>query len=92
MADPAVFVVNAHEPYEGEIAGSDAFIPYDEIAGDPGLPAAKDAQILLYCRTGRMSQTAVRTLMAEGYSNVAHLAGGMQAWAAAGREVLQRRS
>lgn len=92
MADPDVFVVNVHEPYEGEIAGTDALIPYDRIAGDPRLPDDKDTKILLYCRTGRMSESAARALMGEGYTNVAHLAGGMQAWSAAGRDVLQRGS
>ena len=92
MADTDVFVVNVHEPYEGEIAGTDALIPYDRIADDPRLPDAKDTEILLYCRTGRMSESAARTLMGERYTNVAHLAGGMQAWSAAGHDILQRGS
>jgi rhodanese-related sulfurtransferase len=90
MTDPDAFVVNVHIPYEGELDGTDAFIPFDEIAGDARLPADEDTEILLYCRSGNMSETATRTLEAEGYTDVAHLGGGMQEWSAAGREVVQR--
>lgn len=90
MTDPDAFVVNVHIPYEGELEGTDAFIPFDEIAGDPRLPADEDTEILLYCRSGNMSETATRTLEAEGYTDVAHLGGGMVEWSADGREVLQR--
>lgn len=90
LADPEAFVVNVHQPNEGEIEGTDALIPYDQIAGDPRLPVAKSTPVVLYCLTGRMSETAARTLMAEGYTDVAHLGGGMQAWREAGREVLPR--
>lgn len=81
------FVVNAHRPYDGEIDGTDAFIPYDAIAGDGRLPADRDAEILLYCRSGRMSGVAAEALAEEGYVNVAHLEGGMDAWEAAAMPV-----
>lgn len=80
VADPGAFVVNVHVPAGESIAGTDAVIAYDEIADDGRLPPAKDTPILLYCQTGRMSQTAGRDLMADGYTNVSHLAGGLEAW------------
>lgn len=83
-------VVNVHVPYEGEIAGTDLFIPYDRIGDDPRLPSARDTEILLYCRTGRMSQEAAAALMAASYTDVVELEGGMQAWQAAGRELVFR--
>jgi len=90
VADPAVFVVNVHTPYAGEIDGTDAFIPFDEIAGDRRLPADRTAPIALYCESGRMSGIAAEVLLAAGYTDVADLDGGMQAWEAAGLPITQR--
>lgn len=80
--------VNVHIPYEGEIASTDLFIPFDEIGSRLDELPAKDAKIVLYCRSGSMSETAARTLVAAGYTDVWNLAGGMIAWRADGREVL----
>ena len=83
--------VNTHIPYEGEIAGTDAFIPYDDLEQYADqLPADKDARIVLYCRSGRMSQIAAAALVQQGYSNVYELDGGMIAWEEAGLPLLGR--
>ena len=82
--DPAVFLVDVHVPGEGRLDGTDATIPYDRIVGDPGLPPAKDTPILLYCRTGWMSESAGRELLRAGYTDVSHLEGGTGALGRAG--------
>jgi rhodanese-related sulfurtransferase len=79
------FLVNTHVPYEGEIKPTDAFIPYDQTkARIKEYPSAKDARIVLYCKSGRMSEIAARILVQEGYTRVYNLEGGMIGWEKAG--------
>lgn len=89
MQDKDAVLINVHIPYEGELEDTDAFIPYNKILDDPKLPKDKDTQILLYCRTGRMSEEAGRVLHDAGYTNLTHLEGGMKAWEASGRKLIQ---
>ncbi len=94
LASKDFTLINVHVPYDGEIAGTDTFIPYDRIGEDTArLPTDRTAAIVLYCRTGRMSAEAATTLIQLGYRNVRHLAGGMEAWRAGGYPIreLQRR-
>lgn len=84
------YLVNVHTPYEGEIAFTDFFIEYDGIvAANVLLPEDKDAEIILYCKTGNMSAQALKTLKRLGYANVRHLSGGMDNWEKAGEKILE---
>ena len=75
--------VNVHIPYEGEIENTDLFIPYDEIEKNlDKLP--KNKKIVLYCRSGRMSQEVADKLVKLGFTKVYNLTGGMHNWQSIG--------
>lgn len=81
-------MINVHIPFEGEISGTDAHIPYNEIAEHVDLlPVDKQAKIVLYCKSGGMVIPAADTLMSMGYTNLYDLEGGFEAWKAAGYEL-----
>ena len=88
MKDEQAVVINVHIPYEGELEQTDAFIPFDKVLGDARLPKDKNSEILLYCRSGRMSEEAGTALHDAGYTDIAHLEGGMKGWEAAGRKLV----
>jgi len=80
--------VNVHIPFEGNIAKTDLSIPYDQVDQNlDKLPSDKNAKIVLYCRSGRMSAIAATTLVGMGYTNIWNLSGGMAAWEQAGLSI-----
>jgi rhodanese-related sulfurtransferase len=79
-----VYLVNVHVPYQGEIPGTDAFIPYTQVAARVDELPGDATTLVLYCRSGSMSTDAARDLTAAGVTGFAELDGGFNAWRAAG--------
>ena len=78
-------LVNTHIPFEGDLPDTDLSIPYNEIEENLRLlPTDKDAKIVLYCRSDRMSREAADELSQLGYTNLYNLEGGFTAWQKAG--------
>lgn len=74
-------LIDVHIPEQERIEGTDLFIPFDKIKDSISqLPQDKDAKIVLYCRSGNMSERASEDLIKEGYTNVYNLVGGKNAF------------
>jgi len=86
MLNKEFTLVNVHIPYEGELPKTDLFIPFDRITDKENLKKLpdKNAQIVLYCRSGSMSTSAAKNLVQLGYTNIMELDGGFNAWKRAG--------
>ncbi len=82
---PGVVTINVHTPDEGSIAGTDLTIAFDRIAMSDELPDDLSTPLAVYCRSGNMSADAVDDLEILGYTDIAELDGGFNAWTAAGR-------
>lgn len=79
--------INVHVPFEGDIAGTDLSIPYDQIEQNLDKLPDKNAKIVLYCRSDRMSNIAAKILVDLGYVNIYNLDGGMVDWEGAGLSI-----
>lgn len=68
-----------------------------EFYADPSLPYHRDEfqpdkRIIVHCASGGRSALAAKTLQDMGYTNVAHLDGGIKAWQEEGRPTEPRSS
>jgi phage shock protein E len=84
----AFTVVNVHIPYEGEIEGTDYNVAYNDLDALTAILLDKDAPIILYCRSGNMSEQAAQDLAELGYTQIFDMPGGMIAWEASGHTLI----
>jgi adenylyltransferase/sulfurtransferase len=77
------FLLDVREPHEVPIASLGApLIPVGSLEARIGeIPVAKDAEIVIHCRSGARSQKAALILKNAGFTNVSNLAGGILDWA-----------
>lgn len=59
-----------------------------KVAGNPKMQA-RDLNILLYCKTSGRAALSAKSLADMGYTHVRSIAGGVDAWVAAGHEVFK---
>jgi rhodanese-related sulfurtransferase len=57
-----------------------------KLSGSPAL-AARDLKVVLYCKTSGRAALAAAVMQDMGYLDVVSIAGGIDAWAAAGKPV-----
>jgi molybdopterin/thiamine biosynthesis adenylyltransferase/rhodanese-related sulfurtransferase len=77
------YLLDVREQYESDIASIGGhLIPMSELRDRMDeLPENKNAEIIVYCRTGNRSHHAMMYLKEEGgYTNVKNLLGGIHAW------------
>jgi adenylyltransferase/sulfurtransferase len=77
------FLLDVREPHEVPIATLGApLIPVGQLEARIGeIPVAKDAEIVIHCRSGARSQKAALILKNAGFTHVENLAGGILEWA-----------
>lgn len=64
-------------------------ISYDSVPAElERLPDDKDAEMYMFCRSGRRSGIVTDYLRAQGYTNVFNVEGGIVAWKAKGYETV----
>ena len=82
-------LIDIREPQEREELSIPGAIPAPrgllEFYADPSLPSHKeefnsDRRLILHCASGGRSALAAETLQQMGYTDVAHLDGGIKAW------------
>ena len=86
--DSLYTVVNVHIPYQGEIDGTNYNIAFDDLDALTEALPDRDAPIILYCRSGNMSEQATNDLIELGYTQVYDVPGGMNAWQADGHSLI----
>lgn len=90
-ADQALFVLDVRTPEEyaaGHLPGA-VNIPHDQLAARLGeLSAARERDIVVYCRTGRRSAEALGVLDEAGFERLFHLKGDYTRWTEEKRPVI----
>ena len=87
--DPEAYLLDVREPDEwltGHAPGAH-HVPMMEIPARMA-EVPTDVEVVVVCRSGGRSGQVTSYLMGNGWDNVRNLDGGMQRWAASGREVV----
>lgn len=82
-ANSDLLVLDVREPNELAVCklANITHIPLGELPNRVSELRDKDAEIIVYCRSGKRSERACQFLTSSGYKNVTNLEGGILAWA-----------
>ena len=85
MAEPRVLLVDVREPNEYAAERIPGAVLFPLSTFDPtALPSPEACDIIFHCKAGGRSAKAVEMCLAKGIAHTRHLAGGFDAWKAAG--------
>jgi rhodanese-related sulfurtransferase len=91
QADVLIDVREADEFAAGHLPGA-VLVPRGllefKLSGTPAL-SSRDLKVVLYCKTSGRAALAAQTMQSMGYLNVSSIAGGFDAWVAAGKLVVK---
>jgi rhodanese-related sulfurtransferase len=91
QADVLIDVREADEFAAGHLPGAvlvpRGFLEF-KLSGTPAL-SGRDLKVVLYCKTSGRAALAAQTMQSMGYLQVSSVAGGYDAWVAAGKQVVK---
>ncbi len=80
----ALTLIDVREEYEWDITNlgklGAKLIPLGEVS-ERMAEIDKSSDVVVYCRSGKRSESAIRHLQAQGYTNLYNLKGGINGWA-----------
>ncbi len=89
-ARPAPLVLDVRRAEEftaGRVPGA-RNLSHEQVVADPALLGVpKDAEIVVYCQSGRRANMALEALQKSGYTRLVHLEGDFRGWQSQGRPV-----
>jgi rhodanese-related sulfurtransferase len=90
LADGSILLVDVREPNEWDAGHIEGAVLNPLQSFDPAaLPAAPGKRVVLHCRSGKRSVTALGLAQANGRADVTkHYGGGMLDWVDAGEKVV----
>lgn len=87
---PSLIDIRTPEEFaQGRLAGAQLMDFYAPDFAEKLGKLDKNAKYLIYCRSGRRSASALETMSALGFREARDIAGGINAWSAAGYPVLR---
>jgi rhodanese-related sulfurtransferase len=84
-----ILLVDVREPSEYAFERIHGALLYPLSTFDAGALPMEGRKLVLHCGSGKRSLTAAHKLQAAGHGHLTHLAGGIQAWKAAGLPVIR---
>jgi len=89
LAAGEILLVDVREAHEYAFERIHGALLYPLSTFDPKALPTEGRKLVLHCGSGKRSLTAAHKLQTAGHGQLTHLAGGMQAWKAAGMPVIR---